>query len=94
MSRIRHTLPDIAKKVRQAAEMEARGLRQRQIGDALGVSVMTLHRWRKKTSTSPSPRADAVAADVLAQLLAENLRLRHTAVQLALAIAVLKEALS
>jgi transposase len=39
---------EISAKLRQAEELMARGQSQAQICKALGVSVMTFHRWRKR----------------------------------------------
>jgi len=44
----RHSLTEIAAKVKQADDLAARGQSQAQICKSLGVSVMTLHRWRKQ----------------------------------------------
>ena len=43
----RHSAEEIATKLRQAEELMARGQSQAQACKALGVSVMTFHRWRK-----------------------------------------------
>jgi hypothetical protein len=43
----RHSADEIAAKLRQAEEFMARGQSQAQACRALGVSVMTFHRWRK-----------------------------------------------
>lgn len=47
MTRKRHSPEEIAGKLRQAHELMASGRRQGEIARALGVSVMTYHRWRK-----------------------------------------------
>jgi putative transposase len=46
VKRKRHTAPEIMAKLRQADEMAAEGRIQSDIARALGVSVMTYHRWR------------------------------------------------
>ena len=43
----RHTAAEIAAKLRQADALSAEGRVQNEIAKALGVSVMTFHRWRK-----------------------------------------------
>ena len=43
----RHTLSEIASKLGEAATLGEKGHTQREIAQALGVSVMTFHRWRK-----------------------------------------------
>ena len=47
MTRKRHSPEEIAGKLRQAHELMENGRRQGEIARALGVSVMTFHRWRK-----------------------------------------------
>lgn len=44
----RHSVDEIASKLRHADELMARGQSQAQACRALGVSVMTFHRWRKQ----------------------------------------------
>ena len=48
----RHSKEEIAAKLAQARELAARGELQSDIARTLGVSVMTLHRWR---NLSPPP---------------------------------------
>ena len=43
----RHSRAEIATKLAQANELATRGKLQSDIARTLGVSVMTLHRWRK-----------------------------------------------
>ena len=43
----RHSRAEIATKLAQANDLATRGRRQSEIARTLGVSVMTLHRWRK-----------------------------------------------
>ncbi|HTV28359.1 MAG TPA: transposase [Xanthobacteraceae bacterium] len=43
----RHTDAEIAAKLQQADALAADGSRQSEIVRSLGISVMTLHRWRK-----------------------------------------------
>lgn len=49
----RHNEDEITSKLRQAGELIARGQTQSQICKALGISVMTLHRWRKLAPIPP-----------------------------------------
>ena len=71
----------------QAKEMAAQGKTQIEIADALGVSVMTLHRWRNGTARAPS-LSDAHAPmrqfdesadrnEQISELRLENSRLRR-----------------
>jgi putative transposase len=55
----RHSADEIASKLRQAEELIAGGRSQAQACKALGVSVMTYHRWRK---AHPSHDRDGLAA--------------------------------
>jgi putative transposase len=54
-----HSKMEIAAKLVQADDLARQGVLQRQIARTLGVSVMTLHRWRKisaeRHATSPVP---------------------------------------
>ena len=47
MPKKRHSRAEIVSKLAQATEMACQGKLQSDIAHALGVSVMTLHRWRK-----------------------------------------------
>lgn len=47
MRKKRHTPEEIAAKLRQADDMVAQGTLHGDVARALGVSVMTYHRWRK-----------------------------------------------
>jgi hypothetical protein len=47
MSRKKHSVGEIEVKLAQASELATQGKLQGDIAAALGVSVMTLHRWRK-----------------------------------------------
>jgi putative transposase len=57
--RKRHSRMEIATKVAQANDLATQGKLQSEIARTLGVSVMTLHRWRK---TPPGPRPALVAS--------------------------------
>ena len=48
----RHTEAEIAAKLEKADELTGQGKLNRDIAKALGVSVMTYHRWRKTRETS------------------------------------------
>ncbi|RXH16931.1 helix-turn-helix domain-containing protein [Bradyrhizobium guangzhouense] len=52
----RHSTHEIAAKLRQAEELMAHGQSQAQACKALGVSVMTFHRWRKLDLAQPNAR--------------------------------------
>jgi putative transposase len=53
--RKKHTKEEIAAKLAQATEMANHGKLQGEIANTLGVSVMTLHRWRKPLAKSNAP---------------------------------------
>lgn len=59
----RHSVEEIASKVREAEELMTRGQSQAQACKALGVSVMTFHRWRKLESSRVARSAAALIAD-------------------------------
>jgi putative transposase len=54
-NRKKHTKEEISTKLAQASEMAAQGKLQSEIASTLGVSVMTLHRWRKPAAKSNGP---------------------------------------
>jgi putative transposase len=96
----RHTLVEIAQKLRQAETLAASGQSQEQICKALGVSVMTFHRWRKShpsvrsgssvppTSRDPASTGGWPIADSpapdISSLRLENQRLRRIVTDLLL----------
>jgi len=92
--RKRHSRVEIATKLAQANDLATQGKQQSEIAHTLGVSVMTLHRWRK---TPPGPRPVLVATheagnpyrmrrggDRIAELQLENSRLRRLVTDLLL----------
>jgi putative transposase len=96
----RHTSAEIAVKLDEAAALGAAGRTQREIAQALGVSVMTFHRWRKaqpqkslpRGSNQPEPRRIVPIANLtesqrrgrVAELQLENSRLRRLVTDLLL----------
>jgi hypothetical protein len=54
MSKKRHTAQEIGVKLHQAEEMAREGKFQGEIARALGISVMTYHRWRKAQQSLPA----------------------------------------
>ena len=87
----RHASEEIAAKLAQASELAVRGKTHREISKALGVSVMTYHRWKKmmkiedggaslghSPAEGQSERLSASQIDErLNRLEAENARLRR-----------------
>jgi putative transposase len=96
----RHTPAEIATKLGEAAALGSQGRTQREIAQALGVSVMTFHRWRKaqpqglqaRASSGPEPRRIVPIANLsesqrrgrIAELQLENTRLRRLVTDLLL----------
>jgi putative transposase len=90
----KHSGTEIATKLAQASDLATQGKPQSEIARTLGVSVMTLHRWRK------SPRSPQLALmgtpegtrpdwprggdDRIAELQLENSRLRRLVTDLLL----------
>ena len=69
---------EITTKLAQADDLAAQGKLQSEIARALGVSVMTLHRWRKLPSGSNgSSPIDQTPQTRIAELQLENSRLRR-----------------
>lgn len=97
----KHSKAEIAAKLAQAGDLATQGKLQSEIARTLGVSVMTLHRWRK---TSLAPRAApaglsepsqldrAPPAGRIAELQLENSRLRRLVTDLLLEKMKLEEA--
>ncbi|MCP3410264.1 helix-turn-helix domain-containing protein [Bradyrhizobium sp. CCGB01] len=86
----RHASEEITAKLAQANELAAKGKTQREISKALGVSVMTYHRWKKMPGSSApldgrrcetddrrSGPSDASTVDTIKRLELENAQLRR-----------------
>jgi putative transposase len=106
VKRKRHSAPEIVAKLRQADEMAAEGRLQSDIARALGVSVMTYHRWRTGRpaleAIRPTGRREHKLRDHLSEreqaarveeLRLENTRLRRLVTDLLLEKAKLEEML-
>src|SRR5262249_52119910 len=94
----RHSRVEIATKLTQANDLATQGKLQSEIARALGVSVMTLHRWRK-APPGPQPAHEAGQpdrtrgrGDRIAELQLENSRLRRVVTDLLLEKIRLEEA--
>ena len=85
----RHSRVEIASKLAQANGLAMQGKLQSDIARTLGVSVMTLHRWRKEAS---QPDQAPSASDRIAELQLENSRLRQLVTDLLLEKIMLEEA--
>src|SRR6516162_4207177 len=98
----RHSRVEIASKLAQANDLATQGKLQSEIARTLGVSVMTLHRWRK---APPEPQSEFVAiretaqphrtrggGDRIAELQLENSRPRRLVTDLLLEKIKLEEA--
>ena len=53
----RHSPSEIAAKLREADSLVSEGRSQSEIAKALGISVMTFHRWRNARSAQPQPKS-------------------------------------
>lgn len=86
----RHASQEITAKLAQANELAAKGKTQREISKALGVSIMTYHRWKKMLNSGddhPAERiernevqqtfGDASSTDTIRRLELENSQLRR-----------------
>src|SRR5262249_4456537 len=86
----RHSRAEIATKLAQANELATRGKVQSDIARTLGVSVMTLHRWRKAppgaqpAHETGEPGQTRGGCDRIAELQLENSRLRRLVTDLLL----------
>jgi putative transposase len=96
-SRRKHSKAEIAAKIAQADDLAAQGMLQREIAPMLGVTAMTLHRWRKARPEPAGPAEIARFEHELAphksatELELENSRLRRLVVDLLLEKAELEE---
>jgi putative transposase len=99
----RHSLNEITRKLQQASAWVAQGKSQAEIAKALGISVMTYHRWRARypdlgPAENPEPGASAggLAEPELIkrikELQWENARLRRLVTDLLLEKMKLEEA--
>ena len=96
----RHAADEIAAKLREADALAVAGRSQSEIAKALGISVMTFHRWRKARRQQPSakslpemvpkhinalaPASGGERAERIAELQVENARLRKLVTDLLL----------
>jgi putative transposase len=89
----RHPSGEISAKLAQANELAAKGKTQREIAKALGVSIMTYHRWKKTAPASSGGNvgrsqpesSGALGRDgMVEQLEQENTRLRRLVTDLLL----------
>ena|SRR6266508_6326063 len=98
----RHSREEIAAKLAQARDLAAQGKLQSDIARALGVSVMTLHRWRNipaRPRSAAMVTEDISGADLahnedkrIGELQIENSRLRRLVTDLLLEKMKLEEA--
>jgi putative transposase len=94
----KHSRAEIATKLAKANDLAMRGKPQSEIARTLGVSIMTLHRWRK-ARPGPQPAHEAgqpdrrrSGGDGIAELQLENSRLRRLVTDLLLEKIKLEEA--
>jgi transposase-like protein len=86
----RHSRAEIATKLAHANVLATQGKLQSDIARTLGVSVMTLHRWRKAAPGAQlahetgEPGQTRVGDDRIAELQLENSRLRRLVTDLLL----------
>ena len=90
----RHSRAEIATKLAQANELVTQGKLQSEVARTLGVSVMTLHRWRKAQPAYEASHAPRTRGwrNRIAELQFENLRLRQLVTDLLLEKIRLEEA--
>ena len=94
----RHSRAEIATKLAHANDLVMRGKRQSEIARTLGVSIMTLHRWRKASHrVQPAqgvgqPNGAVGRGSRIAELQLENSRLRRLVTDLLLEKIKLEEA--
>jgi transposase-like protein len=89
MTSKRHRPEEVVAKLREADEALSRGNSLEDVAQSLGVSLMTLHRWRTEYGST-----DRVAVKRLKELERENGRLKRLVADQALDIQILKEVAS
>lgn len=106
----RHSVEEIASKLRRAEQLIAGGRSQAQVCKELGVSVMTYHRWRKQHPAKDGPSlvaaemgmrigepigdSDVAGQKRIEELRIENERLRRIVTDLLLEKAKIEEQLA
>jgi putative transposase len=96
----RHSRVEIATKLAQANDLAMSGKLRSEIARTLGVSVMTLHRWRKASHEPQPPHGEAQPngargrGNRIAELQLENSRLRRLVTDLLLEKMKLEEAIA
>jgi putative transposase len=93
----KHPKAEIAPSLRKLNELATQGKLRSEIARALGVSVMTLHRWRKLSTAAPqhangSSERDQAPQTRIAELQLENSRLRRLVTDLLLEKMSIEEA--
>jgi transposase-like protein len=86
----RHSNMEISTKLAHANDLATQGKLQSEIARALGVSVMTLHRWRTREASEPDRTRGR--GDRIAELELENSQLRRLVTDLLLEKIKLEEA--
>ena len=86
MTRKRHRPEEIVAKLREVDEALSQGKTLEDVATSLGVSLMTLHRWRTEYGST-----DRDAVKRLKELERENGRLKRLVADQALEIQILKE---
>ncbi len=86
MTRKRHRPEEIVAKLREVDEALSQGKTLEDVAKSLGVSLMTLHRWRTEYGST-----DRDAVKRLKELERENSRLKRLVADQALDIQILKE---
>ena len=86
MTRKRHRPEEIVAKLREVDEALSQGKTLEDVAKSLGVSLMTLHRWRTEYGST-----DRDAVKRLKELERENGRLKRLVADQALNIQILKE---
>jgi putative transposase len=101
----RHSSEEVSAKLQQADALIAQGIRQKDVATALGISVMTFHRWRKIQAGHDEPKSIALQPprqlesvsdrnlrEKIAELQLENSRLRRLVTDFLLEKVKLQEA--
>jgi putative transposase len=91
----KHSKAQIAAKLAQAGDLATQGKLQSEIARTLGVSVMTLHRWRRMSlapRAAPNGSSQLDQMSRIAELQLENSRLRRLVTDLLLEKLKLEEA--
>jgi uncharacterized protein YjcR len=88
---LRHSIEEKRELLAQASALHEEGMPQTAIVGRLGISVMTLHRWRREVADAPIDFASQSRNLEKSKLIEENAQLKTLIVNMLLELQKLKE---